>query len=214
MNFSCRITGLTRKQGGGGHILTYTSGSQQHVWECDAVAVCSGLHVEPSIPHIEGAERIPVVLHSSEFKSREQFGVDKTVLILGSGETSSDVAYLAVTAPTKRVVVCHRNGFHLAPKVSKFPSKALVRASATYRTNLLSKFTGRETQTRSWSSVVRAARRRGPRFPSTSRAPASSTPRMSTRGCGTATSSGGTTTCTCGGSSGHPGARRTATTSG
>ena len=124
MNFSCHVTSLTRRQGGG-HTLTYTSNGQQHAWDCDAIAVCSGLHVEPSIPHLKGAERIPVVLHSSEFKSREQFGVDKTVLILGSGETSSDVAHLAITAPTKRVVVCHRNGFHLAPKVS-FPRARLA----------------------------------------------------------------------------------------
>ena len=116
MNFSCLITSLKKGQNGA-HVLVYTSNGQQHAWECDAVAVCSGLHVEPSIPRLEGIERVPVVLHSSEFKSREQFGAEKTVLILGSGETSSDLSYLAVTSPTKRVVVCHRNGFHLAPKV-------------------------------------------------------------------------------------------------
>ena len=117
MNFSCLITSL-KKGPNGIHELVYTSNGQQHKWEFDAIAICSGLHVEPSIPRLEGVERVPVVLHSSEFKSRQQFGVDKTVLIMGSGETSSDVSYLAVTAPTKRVVLCHRNGFHLAPKVS------------------------------------------------------------------------------------------------
>jgi dimethylaniline monooxygenase (N-oxide forming) len=97
--------------------VTYLTRDEIHTWECDAVAVCAGLHVFPNIPLIKGIEHIPITLHSSEFKNREQFGVDTTVLVLGSGETAADVAYLAVTSPTKRVVMCHRDGFHLAPKV-------------------------------------------------------------------------------------------------
>ena len=98
-------------------------------WDCDAIAVCSGLHVAPSIPKLEGVERVPVVLHSSEFKTREQFGVDKTILVLGSGETGSDVGYLAITSPTKRVVMSHRSGFHIAPKVRFAPRRFLVGCS-------------------------------------------------------------------------------------
>ncbi len=176
INLSCLVTSLTRDQDGT-HALSYTSNGHQYVWECDAVAVCSGLHVEPSVPPIDGAERIPVTLHSSEFKSREQFGIEKTVLIVGSGETSSDVAYLAITAPTKRVVVCHRDGFHLAPKVSRYSS---VAKHATQRRPFLP--IRRGTRTPSLSSAVRAELRRSPRCPSTSRGPACSTPRTSTRG--------------------------------
>lgn len=99
--------------------MTYLLGGQQYSWECDAVAVCSGLHVEPSIPKIEGIERVPVVFHSSQLKRKDQFGIGKTVLILGSGETGADVSFLAVTSPTKRVVMCHRDGFHFAPKVGQ-----------------------------------------------------------------------------------------------
>ncbi|RYP08521.1 hypothetical protein DL764_001852 [Monosporascus ibericus] len=116
IKFSCLVENLTRSESGT-HILSYVTDGQKHLWECDAVAVCSGLHVEPSIPQLEGIERVPFTLHSSEFKGREQFGTANTVLILGSGETSSDVAFLAVTSPANRVVVCHRDGFHLAPKV-------------------------------------------------------------------------------------------------
>ncbi|RYP73771.1 hypothetical protein DL770_007719 [Monosporascus sp. CRB-9-2] len=116
IKFSCLVEKVTRS-GTGTHTLSYVTDGQKHLWECDAVAVCSGLHVEPSIPRLEGIERVPVTLHSSEFKSREQFGTGSTVLILGAGETSSDVSFLAVTSPTNRVVVCHRDGFHLAPKV-------------------------------------------------------------------------------------------------
>jgi dimethylaniline monooxygenase (N-oxide forming) len=39
-------------------------------------------------------------------------------MILGSGETGMDLAYLAVTSPTKSVTLCHRDGFLCAPKVS------------------------------------------------------------------------------------------------
>ncbi|RYP14207.1 hypothetical protein DL765_006527 [Monosporascus sp. GIB2] len=116
IKFSCYVEHLTRGESDT-HILSYAIDGQKHLWECDAVAVCSGLHVEPNIPRLEGIERVPVTLHSSEFKSREQFGTSNTVLILGSGETSSDISFLAVTSPTNRVVVCHRDGFHLAPKV-------------------------------------------------------------------------------------------------
>ncbi|KAI1144790.1 FAD/NAD(P)-binding domain-containing protein [Nemania diffusa] len=120
MNFSCRVTNLERKDGG--HVLTYiTNGQQENTWKCDAVAICSGLHVDPNIPHIEGIERVPIVIHSSKFKKREEFGIDKTILVLGAGETGGDIAVLAVTSPTRKVVMCHRNGFHLATKTTNLP---------------------------------------------------------------------------------------------
>ncbi|KAL9073899.1 MAG: hypothetical protein Q9157_004579 [Trypethelium eluteriae] len=108
----------------GGHIVRYQLDHEPVAieWECDAIAVCSGLHVTPNIPHIPGVENVPVVMHSSKFKKREQFDIDKTVLVIGSGETGADVAYLAVTSPTRRVVMSHRDGFHLAPKRNNNPA--------------------------------------------------------------------------------------------
>ncbi|OTB02596.1 hypothetical protein M426DRAFT_61918 [Hypoxylon sp. CI-4A] len=120
INLSSPVKSVDKKEKGG-HVVTYLSRGKEHTWECDAVAVCSGLHVNPSIPEIQGIERVPVVLHSSQLKRRDQFGVDKTVLVLGSGETGADVSLLAVTSSTKRVVLCHRNGFHLAPKRNPNP---------------------------------------------------------------------------------------------
>jgi len=122
---------------GGKHTVTYLiqATGETHQWECDAVAVCSGLHVTPNIPdNIPGIENIPVRMHSSEFKTRSQFLQDsgrddrdalnkkgKTVMVLGTGETGADVSYMAVTTPgVDRVLLCHRSGFHLAPKVSCF----------------------------------------------------------------------------------------------
>ncbi|KAK0704366.1 hypothetical protein B0H67DRAFT_591225 [Lasiosphaeris hirsuta] len=43
-------------------------------------------------------------------------------MVLGGGETASDVSYLAVTSPTKQVVMCHRYGFHFAPKRNLNPA--------------------------------------------------------------------------------------------
>lgn len=102
------------------HVVTYQHEGEEAVeWECDAISVCAGVHSAPYIPHLTGVEHIPVVLHSSEFKTRQQFGKNKTVMIIGSGETSGDLAYLAITGDTKQVVLCHRDGFLAAPKVSR-----------------------------------------------------------------------------------------------
>jgi dimethylaniline monooxygenase (N-oxide forming) len=101
----------------GGHVVQYIKDGQASEWACDAIAICSGLHVTPNIPIINGIGNVPIVIHSSEFKDRKQFGVDKYVLIVGSGETGMDIAYLAITSPTKSVTLCHHDGFLCAPKV-------------------------------------------------------------------------------------------------
>jgi dimethylaniline monooxygenase (N-oxide forming) len=118
IQLSTKVTKIGRV-GGKGHVVTYISSDDSaNDWSCDAVAICTGLHVVPNIPHIQGIQSIPTVLHSSEFKERNQFGFGKDVMILGSGETGMDLAYLAVTSPTKSVTLCHRDGFLCAPKVS------------------------------------------------------------------------------------------------
>lgn len=70
------------------------------------------------------------VLHSSEFKNREgaanEFlrsdGSPSTVVVLGAGETGHDIASLAVTKPgVGRVLMCHRGGFYIAPKITPEP---------------------------------------------------------------------------------------------
>lgn len=118
IHLSTTVVAVSRKLGGG-HDVTYLEKNTNNktTWECDAVAVCSGLHVLPNMPKLNGIENIPYYMHSSEFKKTEQLGENKTILVLGAGETAADVAYMAVTAPTKRVVWSHRSGFHLAPKV-------------------------------------------------------------------------------------------------
>ena len=108
------------------HVIRYSKSGVEENWHCDAIAVCSGLHVKPNIPKVQGIEHISKVLHSSRFKSRLDFGTDKNVLILGCGETAHDLAYLAVTSPTKSITMCHRNGFLYGPKVKpKYRSDAI-----------------------------------------------------------------------------------------
>ena len=114
-----KVTKVRRAKGGKGHVITYSShdGSTEE-WFCDAVAICSGLHVQTVAPKIPGIEKVPTVLHSSEYKGRDVFKEGSNVVILGVGETAMDLAYFAVTSPTKTVTLSHRNGFVLAPKVS------------------------------------------------------------------------------------------------
>ena len=83
------------------------------------VAVCTGLHVVPSIPEIDGIEHVlknssdndikPAIYHSAEYKARSQL-TGRRVMILGTGETGMDVAYEAAKAGAKEVTLCSRGG--------------------------------------------------------------------------------------------------------
>ncbi|QUC20025.1 uncharacterized protein UV8b_04266 [Ustilaginoidea virens] len=120
IHLNSRVVAVVRRPNG--HKVVYRCGDDEHEWDCDAVAVCSGLHVEPNMPAIDGLGNVPRVIHSSEFKSRKQFRNRRTVMVVGSGETGADISYLAVTTPTvERVVLCHRDGFHFAPKRNPGP---------------------------------------------------------------------------------------------
>lgn len=114
----------------------------------NVVAICSGLNQTPFKPAIPGLNTpLPTasgtdnhrnsdqnpgqpahssikLLHSADFKARSQFGKDKTVLILGVGETAMDIAHLAITSPTKRVILSHRDGFISSPKIVPDPYRA------------------------------------------------------------------------------------------
>ncbi|EFQ31101.1 dimethylaniline monooxygenase [Colletotrichum graminicola M1.001] len=94
--------------------------SETETWDCDAIAVCSGLNNVPSIPAIKGLDRVQT-LHSSEIKERQQFGTNTSVMILGAGETAMDLAHLAVTSKAREVTLCHKDGFFCAKKAC-FPS--------------------------------------------------------------------------------------------
>lgn len=48
-----------RRKPEGGHIVTYAKDGKEKSWEVDAVAICSGLHVQPSIPVGTYFEAVP-----------------------------------------------------------------------------------------------------------------------------------------------------------
>ncbi|TVY68852.1 Dimethylaniline monooxygenase [N-oxide-forming] [Lachnellula suecica] len=116
-------TSVTKVEHGekSGNVVHYLTHGQETQYHCDAVAICSGLHVQPNIPDIDGLENVPMVIHSSDFKEKKQFGVGKDVLIVGSGETGMDLAYMAVTSDTKSVTLSHRDGFHCGLKRAPDP---------------------------------------------------------------------------------------------
>jgi len=118
IHLSTPVISIRRR--GTGHVVRYGSrgGEEENEWHCDAVAICSGLHVTPAIPEIPGMERVPSVMHSSQFKGRKDFADHKTVVVLGVGETGMDISYMAVNTPTtERVVLCHKHGWVNAPKL-------------------------------------------------------------------------------------------------
>lgn len=104
-----------------GHVIEVIKGGVVERWECDAVAVCSGLNMNPRTPDLKGLDKVPTVLHSSELKNREQLGHDTNVVVLGAGETAMDIAHLAVTSDTKSTTICHKGGFFCAPKIIPLP---------------------------------------------------------------------------------------------
>ncbi|KAF4807939.1 Dimethylaniline monooxygenase [N-oxide-forming] 3 [Colletotrichum siamense] len=126
IELSSPVTRVRRRKAGG-HIVTVSRpDGTTFEYECDAVAVCSGLNVEPRIPPVKGLERVPKVLHSSEFKTRDQLRAIKsekpTVVIVGTGETAQDLGEITVTTENiKHVVMCHRDGFIVAPKTAPAP---------------------------------------------------------------------------------------------
>ncbi|KAL6920442.1 hypothetical protein ACHAPO_011631 [Fusarium lateritium] len=116
-----KVGKVSRGKGNIGHVLDLTQESGPFQWKCDAIAVCSGINVNPVMPYIEGIERVETVLHSSRLKTRAQFGENTNVYIMGAGETGMDLAYLAVTSAAKTVTLCHRDGFFCAPKIIPIP---------------------------------------------------------------------------------------------
>lgn len=112
--------------------------------------MCTGLHVIPAIPEIPGIENVlkntsleneksgikPRIYHSVDYKFRSELA-DRSLLILGTGETGMDLAYEAAKAGAKEVVLCTRGGYvvvyfvrtlqtHFVARFLSFP-KVLVR---------------------------------------------------------------------------------------
>lgn len=70
----------------------------------------------PSPMHLSTFQRRILTLHSSSYKSPDIYR-GKRVMILGTGETGMDMAYEAVKARAKEIVLCTREGFLSFPAV-------------------------------------------------------------------------------------------------
>ena len=106
--------------------------SKSKTFHADYVAVCTGLHVIPSVPMVEGIEHVlrprdtddPVLVrkafHSVDYKTRSQLA-GRRVMILGTGETGMDLAYESAKAGAKEVVLCSRGGCVVLPSLTFRP---------------------------------------------------------------------------------------------
>ncbi|KAK0225213.1 hypothetical protein EDD85DRAFT_856929 [Armillaria nabsnona] len=134
IKLNCKVVNVSRDHVTGEHLVSFVMRSLENPREWDQLvialrarylAVCTGLHVLPQFPKIEGIEHVvenqsvkqgsgKSVFHSHEYKHRSQLA-DKRVMILGTGETGTDLAYEAAKAGAKEVVLCTREGFLSMP---------------------------------------------------------------------------------------------------
>ncbi|BFZ61604.1 hypothetical protein YB2330_002676 [Saitoella coloradoensis] len=116
IKLSTRVISISPIESAEGHVVTTQSNIGYEITEhFDTIAICTGLHVTPSIPSIPGIEHVPQYFHSSHYKYRTQIA-NKNVLVLGCGETAMDVAYEAIKADCPQVVLAHRGGWLSFPK--------------------------------------------------------------------------------------------------
>ncbi|KAK7049360.1 hypothetical protein VNI00_005961 [Paramarasmius palmivorus] len=135
IHLNTKVVNISRNPGGG-HIISFVQRASKdapwdttpHTIQAAYVAICSGLHVTPSIPDIPGIQHVlhaqdentssseRAVFHSADYKSRSQLA-GKRVMILGTGETGMDIAYEAAKAGAAEAVLCSRAGFLSFPKL-------------------------------------------------------------------------------------------------
>lgn len=134
IKLNCKVVDVSRDRVTGEHLVSFVMRSLENPREWSQpvitlraryLAVCTGLHVLPQFPKIDGIEHVvetqsvkegseKSVFHSHEYKSRSQLA-GKRVMILGTGETGTDLAYEAAKAGAKEVVLCTRGGFLSMP---------------------------------------------------------------------------------------------------
>uniref|UniRef100_A0A7S2LE57 Flavin-containing monooxygenase n=1 Tax=Leptocylindrus danicus TaxID=163516 RepID=A0A7S2LE57_9STRA len=126
-NFNCKVV-ETKKVATGGwdvtvHRKNWSNGHWTHPEKIDVVeetftkhydylVMGSGLHHGPSMPEWEGACSFKkaggTLIHSAEFRKAEDFA-GKNVVVVGTGESGSDIAWLC-SKVAKKVHISYRNG--------------------------------------------------------------------------------------------------------
>jgi dimethylaniline monooxygenase (N-oxide forming) len=85
----------------------------------DAVCICTGTNTYPSLPKFPGQELFKgEIIHSVDYKSPEKFA-GKRVLIIGSGESGSDITNEISRFASKCAISIRGKHGHLIPRIQK-----------------------------------------------------------------------------------------------
>jgi len=104
-----------RKSPNGGWEVEWSSGATTGMERFDAVAVCSGLHQYPHVPHFPGQESYPgKILHAAQYR-RGDLAAGKKVLIVGAGESGADIV-AEVADHASETVLSLRRGVAVVPR--------------------------------------------------------------------------------------------------
>lgn len=114
LRFGTRIESVTRSPRGDWTVRTLDArGTREEHY--DAVAVCSGLHQHPHLPHLPGQETFTgALLHGAQYRRPAQVA-GKRVLIVGAGESGADVV-AEVSAHAAETVLSLRRGVAVLPR--------------------------------------------------------------------------------------------------
>lgn len=83
----------------------------------DHVAVCSGLHLNPRQPTIDGAERFSgTIQHAARYRGPEPYA-DKRVVVVGLGESAADIAH-EIASVADHVTLSVRRGKFVIPRIN------------------------------------------------------------------------------------------------
>ena len=114
VRFDTTVEAVTPDPAAGWTVRT-RDGRGVHEESYDAVAICSGLHQHPHIPHFPGEETFTgLILHSAHYRRPAQVAGRK-VLVVGAGESGADVV-AEVARHAAETVLSLRRGVAAQPR--------------------------------------------------------------------------------------------------
>lgn len=114
IRFSTTVESVVLARDGGWTVTVRdASGLREHHF--DAVAVCSGLHQHPHMPHFPGQDSFPgQLMHGASYRRPSQVA-GKRVLVVGAGESGADIT-AEVAAHAAETVLSLRRGVSVVPR--------------------------------------------------------------------------------------------------
>ncbi|VAW45357.1 hypothetical protein MNBD_GAMMA03-1829 [hydrothermal vent metagenome] len=123
IKFNHIVKNISQFKEGGWQVSVFDSlNDSEHIMKFDAVAVCSGAHQKPIMPNFQGQESFQgKIIHSDQYKEPSKFK-DKIVVVIGGGESGSDIVD-EVSQVAKKCFVSLRRGILTIPRLFfDFPS--------------------------------------------------------------------------------------------